>query len=643
MRLCCISVCRIAVFCLFFEFSTSMADENIGSRFVYLDESDPYYPHAGFPKLTTPMWVGEDGVDAVILLSIDDMGRPTKNYDVSPGGFQTFLQPLIDRLKKIDGRAPITIFTCQARVAEPTLQQFLAQGLSLDCHSYTHRFPLLKAVGDVPFGPQSLRPSRYDFLACLQNVSEIPHNRPVAFRIPGCDAQNTNSPRYYTEIFPLKTKNGHFLTCDSSVMMVLTARDDHKPLPRDWLYDAEGRERFRKYVRNIPQTKHFANYIEGYPYPYVINQTIWEFPATVPCDSHGVHKHRKNSPRTVTDWKRAIDVVVRQQGLCTLLFHTIGYIKAEQLTEVIDYADRTYGQRVKFLNCREIHERLTKNLLAGQSLLSKTGGDNGIRLLDVNGDGFLDVVIGNSSSPVTRIWQPKSGTWKIVPFPAPIVLRDAQGKWKPSGIRFFTANSRGNAGIFWAYPTSRGLFQFDGNKWVESPISPPISVDGQRLLTMKDGIDGGVRFCDLNGDGLSDLIVNNDSLNALFFRMADGSWKRAPFALPEKGCLVNAAGIDQGLRFVDLDADGDEDLVFSNERRNWVRLFEGSKKGWSRKVRSGKAGTAHTLPPIVYEKSLFGVWFHSGAMVVENEFTTGKKDFIDRIPFGQLLREQDDH
>src|SRR5262245_50509740 len=44
-----------------------------GNRLAYLQDNDPYYVHAKFPKLITPQWIGEPGVEAVIVLAIDDM------------------------------------------------------------------------------------------------------------------------------------------------------------------------------------------------------------------------------------------------------------------------------------------------------------------------------------------------------------------------------------------------------------------------------------------------------------------------------------------------------------------------------------------------------------------------------------------
>ena len=614
------------------------AEQRVGSRFSYLDELDPYYPHADFPKLTTPMWVGEEGVDAVILLSVDDMGGPALGppYDTSPEAFERFLMPLIERLKKIDGRAPIAVMTCQTPPNSPSVQQLLKQGLSFDCHTLTHRFPFFRT--NEGHGPEeAIKFARIDYLACLENLFQVPGNRPVAHRMPGCDAQNSVSPRFFTEVFPLHTSEGKFLTCDSSICTWFPS--DDKSLPREWRYDADGRPRYDKYVNNIPQTRHFVNTVRNYPYPYAINQLIWEFPVVIPCDSHGVHQNKANSPKTTDDWKRAVDICVLKQGLCTLLFHTIGYCENQQLAEVIDYADRTYGHRVKFLNFREIYERLTKNVLGGVPLRSKTGDDNGVRLLDVNADGFLDTVIGNSKQQVTRIWDPNTRLWREIQLPVQIVSDGDNNEPVSQGIRFFTANSEGHAGLAVATERQRGVWHFGPEKWNRVEASLPEQVDGKPLHIVERGIDRGVRFRDLNGDSISDLMVNNNSQNAVFLWNEQASkWQRASFTLPERGCLVDAHGIDQGLRFVDLDGDLDDDIVLSNERQYWVRLFEGPTDGWSKQVRSGEPGDPGALPMIVRRGKLNGVWFHSGAMILENEYTMKNKDFITRIPFSAMRR-----
>ena len=72
-----------------------------GNRLAYLDRTDPYYVGRSFPKLVTPQWVGEPGVEAVVILAIDDMRGPDK--------WEAYLRPILERLKKIDGRAPVSI------------------------------------------------------------------------------------------------------------------------------------------------------------------------------------------------------------------------------------------------------------------------------------------------------------------------------------------------------------------------------------------------------------------------------------------------------------------------------------------------------------------------------------------------------
>src|SRR5262249_53508933 len=68
---------------------------------------------------------------------------------------------------------------------------------------------------------------------------------------------------------------------------------------------------------------------------------------------------------------------------------------------------------------------------------------------------------------------------------------------------------------------------------------------------------------------------------------ADGSWTRSPCSFPNGCGALTSAGLDAGLRFVDLDEDGHDDIVFSNAERYGVYLFNDMQTGWSRVVLEG--------------------------------------------------------
>jgi hypothetical protein len=229
------------------------------NRLTYLDESDPFSPGLNFPKLVTPQWVGEPGVEAVVTLSIDDM-RDTERYE-------KFLRPILERLKQIDGRAPVSIMVNAIAPTNTQLQVWLKEGLSLDVHTLAHPCPCL-AKGDFNAAANT-------YHGCVELMNQIPGNKPVAFRMPCCDSMNSPSPRFYAEIFNRVNGAGQFLTIDSSVMNIPTA--DDQSLPRELVFDSDGRERFRKYLpkETNATTKvsmgSFTTTIENYPYPYVIS------------------------------------------------------------------------------------------------------------------------------------------------------------------------------------------------------------------------------------------------------------------------------------------------------------------------------------------------------------------------------------
>ena len=131
------------------SWGTALAGD--GNRLAYLDEMNPYYPGRNFPKLVTPQWVGEEGVEAVVVLAIDDM----RGYEK----WETYLRPILERLKQIDGRAPVSIMTCDIDPKEPHLQTWLKEGLSIEVHTVDHPCPLLSEGGFCD-GEEHVRPVR---------------------------------------------------------------------------------------------------------------------------------------------------------------------------------------------------------------------------------------------------------------------------------------------------------------------------------------------------------------------------------------------------------------------------------------------------------------------------------------------------
>lgn len=526
------------------------------NRLTYLDGNDPYYPHRGFARLVTPQWVGEAGVEAVITLGIDDMRGHEK--------WEAYLRPILERLKKIDGRAPVSIMTCRIEPTHEHLQTWLREGLSLECHTFDHPCPILK---DKDFAKAK---ATYD--KCVDLLSSVPASKPVAFRVPCCDSLNTPSPRFYEHIFKGVTEKGNFLAIDTSVFCVLTPKD--ASLPREWTLDASGGERFRKY---IPEGKSFVNTIDDYPFPYVMNRAIWQFPCIVPSDWEAQNLHKPNNPVTVEDWKIALECVIRKQGTFNLVFHPHNWIKPEQVVEFIDFAAT---KKVKVLTFKECLERLEKNALGGAALRRPDGGDAGVRLLDLDGDGFMDVV--NAPARQTRIWT--KGAWTTSDFPVDSL----------EGARF------GIVGTSVVLLKGENAWRFSAGRWTES-----------RLLALK-GIG---RLRDVDGDGSCEALAGRAA-----HRWSTSGW--------EKTAELPWDVDSPALRFVDLNEDGKDDLVASDESGALVAVYEGP--GWRTVKTSG-------VPLLSRGGQENGAWFHSKHLWIQNEDTASMKNLVDRRSFEELL------
>ncbi len=620
-----------------------------GNRLAYLDECNPWYPHKDFPKLITPQWVGEEGVEAVIVLAIDDMRDPAK--------YEQYLRPILNRLKQIDGRAPVSIMTNEVKPDDPQLQSWLGEGLSIECHTIDHPCPILQG------GDFAKAKSTYD--RCVDLMGTIPGNKPVAFRTPCCDSLNTVSPRFFAEIFNSTTEKGNFLQIDSSVFTFFTSEDES--LPKELVLDANGKERFWKY---LPKNNkyggnthdNFVNYIKNYPYPYIIDNSCWEIPCIAPSDWSAQHLHGINNPVTIEDWKAAIDLTVHKQGCFGLVFHPHGWIKPEQVVEMIDHAVAKHGKKVKFLNFKEVGDRLNRNLIVQEIPNAKGAIRNadtilGLRFEDLNSDGVMDLVYGNkrvkflgdrnvsNSEPVTLFWSDDS--FRAERFPFVIDCRSGQEMMlsNPTVLFFNSAPDR-RLSVYRSPPSYLppgivGTSAGSALMWtMGASEDKPVRVN---ILSEVAKSGDAVRFLffrDLDHDGISEAIgyVGEDAV--VFKQVAEAGqnvWKPTALQIPQ-GQRLDAVCL------ADIDLNGIDDLVVSSDDSLQIFFTKSFSDSWIESIDFPNAGF-----PFVREEVLslyFGnLRLNNGFFIRDrhfcwiNEDTATLPDLMYRVSFDEILAE----
>jgi putative membrane-bound dehydrogenase-like protein len=318
----------------------------------------------------------------------------------------------------------------------------------------------------------------------------------------------------------------------------------------------------------------------------------------VPSDWEAFNAIGAKNQATTADWKAALDITVSKKGVMTMVLHPHGWSDPAQIVELIEYAVATYGRRVKFLNFPEALARLEKNALAGHSLRSAEA-----RVLDLDGDGFMDVLVGRT----TRLWSAKDSRWVETPLPAAL-LHSRFGI-----VRAVTMLAAG------------GAWSFEHGKWIEAPALPIAFDDAMRLR-------------DFDNDGRCELLAAR-----AIYRWSESKarWEDAGYSLPD------GAALDAALRFIDLNADGFDDILYSNADRFGIWLWSkkvephlGWTRGWSQLVRAGaRTGAANEPPPIsrggAHPNN--GAWFRDGHLVIQNEDTAALEGVVERRSFKELI------
>jgi|GEM_PF-4111900 len=161
----------------------------------------------------------------------------------------------------------------------------------------------------------------------------------------------------------------------------------------------------------------------------------------------------------------------------------------------------------------------TKNTPWGNSIpdfILKSGGFNGVQIVDINGDGLPDFIKSTSASgtPDHEVWLNNGQTWVSSSSWAatiPVSFIDANGN--DNGVRLVDVNGDGKPDFIQAKSgLATAVWLNNGSGWSASADPTwsafPVNFLGRPVAGNTTFYDQGVQVVDINGDGLPDIVQN---------------------------------------------------------------------------------------------------------------------------------------
>ena len=194
------------------------------------------------------------------------------------------------------------------------------------------------------------------------------------------------------------------------------------------------------------------------------------------------------------------------------------------------------------------------------SAISSDMGSTTMALADIEGDGDLDLYVGNYKQiSVKDLFPPP-----IRAFDATVYQEDGEYKVKEEFKSHYRLHIEGNRLARFEYAEPDEVYLNDGT----GNFSAIAFNDGRFLMEDGSPLEEGlnewalaVRFQDLNGDGAPDLYICNDfeSPDRLWINQGDGSFK-----LVDRLALRKTSGSSMSVDFADIDRDGDVDFFVAD-------------------------------------------------------------------------------
>ncbi|MCU0679838.1 MAG: FG-GAP-like repeat-containing protein, partial [Planctomycetes bacterium] len=210
------------------------------------------------------------------------------------------------------------------------------------------------------------------------------------------------------------------------------------------------------------------------------------------------------------------------------------------------------------------------------SLIDSSWHDNGTRMVDVNSDGLVDFVqayYDNYNSLLSYVFLNTGNGWVYSSdwsLPVGFIKKAPNGYWNDNGVRLGDVNGDGFIDLVqslsYEYTYTQKVFLNDPvqKKWIENTsfVLPPLYFTMLYQSTPQwTYTDPGTRLMDLNSDGLADIIRSERYSQSSYLNKGNGTWVQTNLGLP----YISSGGKDIGARFEDINSDGLVDYVKSSD------------------------------------------------------------------------------
>jgi RHS repeat-associated protein len=281
---------------------------------------------------------------------------------------------------------------------------------------------------------------------------------------------------------------------------------------------------------------------ETRPDPFSDYRAGFEIRTTKRCTSITVSTHAGTDRRV-----RAYELSYRNDGLSGVsLLSTVCAVGFDESGD----AERLPPVELGYSTFDPQARRFTP--IQGDALPALSIGDASVELVDVFGNGLPDIV---TLGDTPRYWRNLGGCR----FDLPRTLGEAPAglRLADPGVQLIDADGDGRTDLLATTGTTAGYFPMRfGAAWsqrsfVPYDVAPTFSLEGTD-----------VRLLDLDGDGLTDILRTGATLECIFNDRDPGkAWARQEFVAAHSDGLSDLDFTDQRVKFADMSGDGLQDIV----------------------------------------------------------------------------------